>query len=77
MLYERMTGDTRYQEFATLQRDWLLGRNPWVWISNSYGNAGFGRFTISRASSKGAGQSLSQPSKNSLGCWRRSKRTRS
>ena len=24
----------------------FLGRNPWVWISNSYGNAGFGRFTI-------------------------------
>lgn len=23
----------------------FLGRNPWVWISNSYGNAGFGRFT--------------------------------
>ena len=22
----------------------FLGRNPWVWISNSYGNAGFGRF---------------------------------
>jgi hypothetical protein len=23
----------------------FLGRNPWVWVSNSYGNAGFGRFT--------------------------------
>jgi len=23
----------------------FLGRNPWVWMSNSYGNAGFGRFT--------------------------------
>lgn len=23
----------------------FLGRNPWVWISNSYGNAGFGRVT--------------------------------
>ena len=29
LLYERMTGDTTYQEFAVLQRDWLLGRNPW------------------------------------------------
>ena len=29
LLYERMTGDTTFYEFATLQRDWLLGRNPW------------------------------------------------
>jgi hypothetical protein len=29
MLYERMTGDARYREFAVKQRDWLLGRNPW------------------------------------------------
>ena len=28
-MYERMTGDTRYREFAAKQRDWLLGRNPW------------------------------------------------
>ena len=28
-LYERMTGDKRYREFAAKQRDWLLGRNPW------------------------------------------------
>jgi endoglucanase len=28
-LYERMTGDTRYDAFAAEQRDWLLGRNPW------------------------------------------------
>lgn len=28
----------------------FLGRNPWVWISNSYGNAGFGRFNLSRPS---------------------------
>jgi hypothetical protein len=28
-LYERMTGDTRYREFAARNRDWLLGRNPW------------------------------------------------
>jgi endoglucanase len=28
-LYERMTGDARYREFAAKQRDWLLGRNPW------------------------------------------------
>ncbi len=29
LLYERMTGDRRYHEFAVKQRDWLLGRNPW------------------------------------------------
>lgn len=29
LLYERMTGDARYREFAAKQRDWLLGRNPW------------------------------------------------
>lgn len=29
LLYERMTGDTRYREFTLKQRDWLLGRNPW------------------------------------------------
>jgi peptidoglycan/xylan/chitin deacetylase (PgdA/CDA1 family) len=28
-MYERMTGDTHYREFAAKQRDWLLGRNPW------------------------------------------------
>lgn len=29
LLYERMTGDSRYQEYCAKQRDWLLGRNPW------------------------------------------------
>ncbi len=29
LLYERMTGDRRYREFAAKQTDWLLGRNPW------------------------------------------------
>jgi endoglucanase len=29
LLYELMTGDARYREFAAVQRDWLLGRNPW------------------------------------------------
>ena len=29
LLYERMTGDTHYRDFAARQRDWLLGRNPW------------------------------------------------
>jgi hypothetical protein len=29
LLYERMTGETRYRAFAAAQRDWLLGRNPW------------------------------------------------
>ena len=29
LMYERMTGDSRYREFAAKQRDWLLGRNPW------------------------------------------------
>jgi endoglucanase len=28
-LYERMTGDRRYHEFAARHRDWLLGCNPW------------------------------------------------
>jgi endoglucanase len=28
-MYELMTGDMRYHEFAAQQRDWLLGRNPW------------------------------------------------
>lgn len=29
LLYERMTGDRQYRQFATKQGDWLLGRNPW------------------------------------------------
>jgi hypothetical protein len=29
LMYERMTGDTRYREFCAKQHDWLLGRNPW------------------------------------------------
>lgn len=29
LLYQRMTGDSRYENFAVKQRDWLLGRNPW------------------------------------------------
>lgn len=29
LIYEQMTGDTRYRVFASKQRDWLLGRNPW------------------------------------------------
>jgi len=29
LLYERMTGDDRYQTLAMATRDWLLGRNPW------------------------------------------------
>jgi endoglucanase len=29
LLYERMTGRTRDRAFASRQRDWLLGRNPW------------------------------------------------
>lgn len=28
-LYERMSGDGHYREFAARHRDWLLGRNPW------------------------------------------------
>jgi hypothetical protein len=28
-LYERMTGESRYRQFAARHRDWLLGRNPW------------------------------------------------
>jgi hypothetical protein len=29
LLYERMTGDRGYAEFAGRQRDWLVGCNPW------------------------------------------------
>lgn len=29
LLYERMTGDRQYRQFAAKQSDWLLGRNPW------------------------------------------------
>jgi endoglucanase len=29
LLYQRMTGDGRYAQFAAKQIDWLLGRNPW------------------------------------------------
>jgi len=29
ILYEQMTGDTRYHHFMVEQRDWLFGRNPW------------------------------------------------
>ena len=29
LIYERMTGDASFHEFAAKQRDWLLGRNPW------------------------------------------------
>jgi hypothetical protein len=29
LLYEQMSGDDRYREFAARHRDWLLGRNPW------------------------------------------------
>ena len=36
MLYERMTGDKQFREFALEQSDWLLGRNPW----------GFSMFTL-------------------------------
>ena len=28
-MYERMTGDRQFREFAAKQCDWLLGRNPW------------------------------------------------
>ena len=28
-MYQRMSGDRRYREFASRQFDWLLGRNPW------------------------------------------------
>src|SRR2546429_7114065 len=28
VLYERMTGDTRYHEFAVKQSDWVPGRKP-------------------------------------------------
>lgn len=28
-MYERMTGEGRYRQFANKQFDWLFGRNPW------------------------------------------------
>lgn len=28
-LYQRLTGSHRYESFATAQRDWALGANPW------------------------------------------------
>lgn len=43
ILYEKMSGDTRYHSLMTAHRDWLLGRNPWgvsqfVGIPESGGN---------------------------------------
>lgn len=29
ILYQEMTGDRRFEGYLQLQRDWLLGRNPW------------------------------------------------
>jgi hypothetical protein len=29
ILYEQMTGDAQFREFATEARDWIFGRNPW------------------------------------------------
>jgi hypothetical protein len=29
LMYEQMSGDSEYHEFAMKQVDWLLGRNPW------------------------------------------------
>jgi len=29
LLYEKMTGDTRYHALMVAHRDWLLGNNPW------------------------------------------------
>jgi hypothetical protein len=29
VLYERMTGDTRFRPLAAECRDWIFGRNPW------------------------------------------------
>ena len=40
-LFERLTGSHRFSDFATAQRSWLLGANPWgvsamVGIGSSY-----------------------------------------
>ncbi len=40
----------------------FLGRNPWVWISNSYGNFGVGRFTILQTTAIPVGASSTVPS---------------
>lgn len=29
ILYEKMTGSTKYRKFLLAQRDWLFGKNPW------------------------------------------------
>jgi endoglucanase len=29
ILYEKMSGDSRFEPFLSAQRDWLFGRNPW------------------------------------------------
>jgi len=44
LLYERMTGDTRYGPIVATHRDWLLGRNPWG-VSMFTGLAEGGRFS--------------------------------
>jgi hypothetical protein len=31
----------------------FMGRNPWVWVSNSYGNFGLGRFAVTRTTTAG------------------------
>ncbi|MBS0632402.1 MAG: carboxypeptidase regulatory-like domain-containing protein [Verrucomicrobia bacterium] len=38
----------------------FLGRSPWVWLSNSYGNAGYGRFTRTFTTATGNMPTLSQ-----------------
>ncbi|HLP02412.1 MAG TPA: TonB-dependent receptor [Opitutaceae bacterium] len=40
----------------------FLGRNPWVWISNSYGNTGVGRFNIVKTTPIPVGASSTVPS---------------
>jgi hypothetical protein len=43
LLYEHMTQDSRYRAFASKQRDWLLGRNPWG-VSMFTGIPGMGTY---------------------------------
>jgi hypothetical protein len=39
----------------------FLGRNPWVWISNSFGNTGVGRFNVLRTTTLPVGASSTVP----------------
>jgi len=43
VLYEKMTGDTKFHALMQAHRDWLLGRNPWG-VSQIVGVPEYGRY---------------------------------